>query len=95
MLESTIEKRVAAYANKLEIMNRKYSSPNHRSVPDRIFLPANGCAFFIEFKREIGGRLTPGQIREIDKLLDRHYPVYVVNSVKEGKELLDSIHALL
>ena len=90
MLEKDIEKAVCDYAAKTyDMLARKYTSPAHRSVPDRLFLGPGNLHFFIEFKKP-GGTLTPGQEREIQRLRDRGHRVHVVDTVAEGQQMVDA-----
>lgn len=90
MLEKDIESAVCKYAQQTyDMLARKYTSPSHRSVPDRLFLGHGDHHFFIEFKKP-GGKLTSGQEREIEKLKKRGHRVYVIDNVEEGKEVIDN-----
>ncbi len=93
LLESEIESRVCRYANKKDILTRKFTSPQHRSVPDRLFIFPSGLVVFIEFKRR-KGKLSDGQKREVNKLIKRRQWVYVVNDVHTGKLLVDALARL-
>lgn len=53
MRESTLEKQICARARANGWLVFKWSSPNHRGVPDRI-LVRSGRVLFVEFK-------TPGR----------------------------------
>lgn len=64
----------------------KFTSPQRRSVPDRLFV-REGRVVFIEFKRP-GGKLTSGQEREIAKLRDAGAEVWVCYSVQQVAEVL-------
>lgn len=66
MLEREIERKLTAWAKKNDVYTRKFSSPSHRGVPDRIFI-ANGQVLFLELKAE-GKKPTKLQLREIDKI---------------------------
>lgn len=88
MLEKVIEKKVCDFGKTIGYSNYKFTSPNRASVPDRIFINKNGLVIFVEFKRE-GGRLTEGQVREIERLKSRNAYVFVVYNVEEGKTLLE------
>lgn len=90
MLEKDIEKKVCDYAKTKGILPYKFTSPQRRSVPDRMFINPSGHIWFIEFKKE-GGRLTEGQKREIKRLTDRNVNVYVVYGVEEGKKLINQV----
>ena len=89
-LESTIEAKVCAYARTKKFYDRKFVSPNNRSVPDRLLVSPSGQLFFIEFKRK-GKQPTEGQRREINDLRDRGQKVYVVDDVDTGKALIDRL----
>lgn len=66
----------------------KFSSPGHAAVPDRMFITPWGHMFMIEFKSS-GGKMTPAQAREHERLWDHGISVYVVNNVEKGKALID------
>lgn len=87
-LEKDIEKKVCDYAKSLGVLCYKFTSPARRSVPDRLFITPSGVVFFIEFKRK-GQKLTPAQEVEISKLWKQKVEVFVVDSVEEGKKLID------
>ena len=88
MLERDIEKRVKAYAESKGWLTRKWVSPGHAFVPDQIFIRPDGLVIFIEFKKE-GARPTAGQNREHTRLREHGCLVYVVDTVDEGKALVD------
>ena len=50
-------------------------------------------AFWIEFKRE-GGKATAMQEREAQRLRDCGFEVYLVDSVEDGKAVIDKHKAL-
>ena len=90
MLEKDIEKAVCDYAAKTyDMLARKYTSPAHRSVPDRLFLGPGNLHFFIEFKKP-SGELTSGQEREIKRLTERGHRVYVIDTIAEGQQVVDA-----
>lgn len=91
-LEKDIEKKVCDYAKSLGCLVYKFTSPARRSVPDRIFImPMGKGVFFIEFKRA-GAKPTPAQEVEINKIRFQGTTVFIVDNVKEGK---DVIHKML
>ena len=90
MLERDIEKKVCEYAKSLGILAYKFTSPQRRSVPDRLFIAPGGVIFFIEFK-QTGKTFTKGQEREAIRLADNGADVYLVDSVEGGKVLLNGI----
>jgi hypothetical protein len=89
MLEKKIEQAVKRYAESKGWITRKWTSPGHIFVPDQIFINQWGRVIFIEFKRE-GGKCTEGQLREHDKLRTQGCTVFVVDSVQQGKEVVDA-----
>lgn len=90
MLEKDIEARVCQYARTFGVLTRKFTSPSHRSVPDRLFLFPGGLTVFIEFKQK-GKKLTKPQHNECRKLIDLGHKVYLVDNVDGGKQLVDKI----
>jgi hypothetical protein len=88
-LEKDIEAAVKAYASSKGIYCRKFSSPNHISVPDDIFI-YSGNVFFVEFKRK--GKLpTPAQSREHTRIREQGIKVYVIDNVADGRKLIDDV----
>lgn len=91
VLEKDIEKKVCDYAKKLGCITYKFTSPACRSVPDRlIIMPEGKGAFFIEFKRK-GAKPTPAQELEIQKIHKQGFPVFIIDSVEDGKRLIDDM----
>lgn len=90
MREKDIEDPVCKYARKrFKMMALKFTSPQRRNVPDRIFLGFTGLMFFIEFKAP-GKKATEGQLREHARLIGRGHRVYVCDDVDRGKEIINS-----
>jgi hypothetical protein len=87
--ESQIEARVVQYARARGLRADKFTSPNRRSVPDRIVLCPGGQLFFIEFKRPKRGKGTDAQAREHEDLRRLGFAVYIIDDVEEGKQLID------
>ena len=87
MLEKQIERKVCDYATSRGMLHYKFSSPGHASVPDRMFITAQGQVFFIEFKRE-GCIPTPQQAREHTRMRNFCVDVHVVDDVEKGKEVI-------
>lgn len=88
-LEKDIEKKVCDFAKARGFYVRKFTSPAHRSVPDRMFITPHGVVFFIEFKR-LGQVPTPGQQVEIEKIRKMGVKVFVVDCVEEGKNVINA-----
>lgn len=88
-LEKVIEKKICEHAKALGFYVRKFTSPAHRSVPDRLFV-YKGTVIFMELKR-LGQKPTPAQEVEIQKIRDHGGTVYVVDNVERGQRILDLI----
>jgi hypothetical protein len=86
-LERDIEAAVCRYATARGWYVRKFASPNHRSVPDRVFIAPNGKILWIEFKRP-GNKLTEAQAREFEKLKAVKQTVVMIDTVEAGKALV-------
>lgn len=89
-LEKDIEAKVCDYAKKLNCIVYKFTSPNRRSVPDRLFImPGGRGVFFIEFKR-LGHKPTVAQEVEIAKIRAQGIYVGVVDNVDAGKKVIET-----
>lgn len=93
MLEKDIEDRVCRYARKLGAIAYKFTSPQRRSVPDRIFLFPGGVVLFVEFK-QAGKKPTSKQQREITRLRNLGFRVEIIDDVDKGKLLIDDTKTL-
>lgn len=87
-LESYIEKKVCDYAETLGILHRKFKSPAHASVPDRLFSPFQKPMFLVEFKRG-GKEPTAAQAREHAKFRAQGVDVFVIDNVQDGYALME------
>ena len=83
--ESSIEKSIINYAESKGWIQFKIN--NGRGEPDRCILSHNHC-FFIEFKSKTG-RLRESQKLLFTKWCGKQIEIYVIDSVKNGKELID------
>lgn len=88
MRESEIEKKCVKIAKRQGYTSYKFVSPGHRSVPDRIFMREAGEIFFVEFKRQ-GGKPTPKQKEEIEKIRKLGFTVWVCDSVEDFETKLE------
>lgn len=68
----------------------KFSSPNRRSVPDRMIVLPRIPVFFVECKTE-HSKLTSPQSREIKRLRNLGKKVFVVHSRKDVSRLMRKI----
>lgn len=67
MLERDIERYLCDEVKKLGGIAYKFTSPGHRSVPDRVCALPWGVVYFVECKRP-GKKPTQLQQREMDRL---------------------------
>ena len=88
--EKTIETTVCQYARSNGILTYKFTSPNRRSVPDRLFLGPGGLIFFVEFKAP-GKKPTESQAREIRRLREIGHIVEVIDNLLAGQRLIDGL----
>lgn len=89
-LEKDIEKDIGTYARSKGCLYYKFTSPNNRSVPDRIIVAPGGAVGFLEVKRA-GQCPTKLQTIEINKLKQMGCIVAWVDSVPEGKAFVDKV----
>lgn len=87
-LEKVIESKVVEYAKSKGVLCYKFTSPNRRSVPDRMFINPGGRVWFMEVKR-LGQKPTPAQEVEIDRIRRQGCSVWVIDSVESGKRAVD------
>ena len=67
MRERDLEKKFAEKVKTLGGITRKWASPSHRGVPDRVVIWPGGEVHFVELKTETGV-LSALQKKEIDLL---------------------------
>lgn len=90
MRERDIEEAVCKYARKrYGAMALKFTSPQRRNVPDRIFIFPGGVIGFLEFKAP-GKAPSEGQFREIRRIQDRGHYVAWTGDVDEGIRIIDN-----
>ena len=83
MLEKDIEKAFIKRVKHLGGMAEKFTSPNRRSVPDRLVtLPPNGRIIFVELKRP-KKEATENQARDHKKRRKLGCDVRVINSLEQ------------
>jgi hypothetical protein len=81
-----IERNAMRMAEEHGWWQRKFTSPSHSGVPDRI-LAKDKRVVFIEFKQP-GEPLSQLQIDEINAMIDAGLEVHVCDSVNDVKKLL-------
>lgn len=97
LLEADVESKVCAYARYRGFWVRKFVSPANRGAPDRIFKRACVETFWVEFKRPGKKRTFPSgkheriQAREHQNIRDAGGTVFIIDTVEEGKRLIDRI----
>lgn len=91
MRESHVENTLRTRAKARRIYTRKFTSPSHAGVPDRLFA-FNGRVLFLEVKRP-GERPTELQKDEILILMGMGIPATWTDNPVYGKHLLDMLHA--
>ena len=87
--ESSIEKQLTHWAEEHGIYTRKFVSPGHSGVPDRLFLGPKGV-LFLELKAP-EKKPTALQLREIDLINNQKSPGVTAAwapSLELGKELV-------
>ena len=89
-LEKDIERTVCAFAREKGFLTYKFTSPNRRSVPDRLLISPSGEVFFIEFKAR-GKKPTPGQAEEHRILREHQQLVFVIDTVESGKAVIEDM----
>ena len=80
MRESRIEKKVTEYARQQGWLSYKWTSPNHRAVPDRLYFKS-GVVLLVEFKAQ-GKRPTKLQAYVHHKLKKEGFGVHVIDSIE-------------
>ena len=87
-LEKEIEKKICDYARSLGCKADKFTSPNRRSVPDRIVIAPGGAVGFLEIKRG-GESPTKAQDHEIGLLKALGCVAQWCDNVADGKLFVD------
>lgn len=87
MRERDIEDAVCTYARDKDCLTYKFTSPARRNVPDRIIVTPSGVVYMIEFKAP-GKKATEAQTKEHERLRKRYVPVFVIDDIDDGKELV-------
>lgn len=85
--EGTIESHLIYKCNQYGFICRKYVSPGHNGVPDRIVI-ARGHTVFIELKSATG-KLSEIQKREIKRMLKEGADVRIYDSKESINEFIN------
>ena len=89
-LERDVERRLVEGIKALGGIAYKFTSPQRRSVPDRLCVLPGGKMVFVECKRP-GGKVTGAQAREIARLKVLGHWATVVHSYEEVDDLLQTL----
>lgn len=89
-LEKEIEKKICDYARLKGCYVRKFTSPNNRSVPDRLIIAPGGAVGFLEIKR-FGQTPTKAQGLEMDALAMIGATVSWCDCVPAGRLFVDGL----
>tara|TARA_R110000803_G_scaffold32727_7_gene71926 strand:+ start:528 stop:797 length:270 start_codon:yes stop_codon:yes gene_type:complete len=84
ILETTIESALVARVKALGGTAEKFTSPNRRSVPDRLVTLPGGVIVFVEVKRP-GGKPTEAQARDHQRRRDLGCRVVVIDNVRDAQ----------
>lgn len=99
MLEAPIENSNRVYAKSKGVAFYKFTSPGHRSVPDRLLLSkipeelrpiVAKYVQFVEYKAT-GKKATEKQLREHERLRNLGFVVTVIDDIETGKLLIDEM----
>ena len=86
MTEAAMERKIVQFAKSLGIYTRKFTSPSHRAVPDRIFV-YSGTVLFLEIKAA-GKKPTEAQLHEMALIRSVGGLVGWVDSFESAKSFL-------
>lgn len=81
--EKKLEKRCTDIAKAHGWYTRKWASPSHRGVPDRLFIK-DGAVVFVEFKAP-GRKPTPLQADEIEQIQGHGGKVFWTDEINHFK----------
>jgi len=87
MDEKTVERALVKYVKDQGGIAYKFTSPNRRSVPDRLCLFPGGKVVFVECKRP-GRKVTKLQAREHERLKVLGFEVLVVDNKEDADALI-------
>jgi hypothetical protein len=86
--ESRFQKKIMQMATNAGLMARAVEWRGRRGCPDLVII-GSGHHLWIELKRPDGsGRVSPWQVREIERMRKHDVPVYVVADYDTFAELL-------
>ena len=80
MRESTIEMNCSKWAKDNGWLGFKFSSPQQRGIPDRLFI-RNGSTVYVEFKAP-GKHATKYQLHIIAKIREHGATVHIIDNLE-------------
>ena len=89
MIESSIERSIGAYCQRLRVKYIKLDPTHAKGIPDRMLLFPGGVTVFFELKTSTGVQ-SFHQEKWQSQLENLGFPYYVVRSVQDGKDLIDA-----
>lgn len=89
-LERLVENRLREKCKDIGVIAYKFTSPNRRSVPDRLLIGPDGFHMFVELKAT-GAKPTKAQAREILRLKNKGHWVVVIDHYQGVDNLIDAI----
>jgi len=84
MLEKTVEAALVKRVKELGGMAEKFTSPQKRSVPDRLVTLPGGIILFVELKAP-GKKPTPKQVLDHERRKMLGAQVMVIDNVEDAK----------
>lgn len=89
-LERDIEEYFVKRVKESGGLQRKFKSPGHRGVPDRICAFSGGIIVLVELKAP-GGHPREEQIREHNRWKKLGVPVYVISEKSQVDDLINKL----
>ncbi len=86
--EKDVERRLVRKVKAIDGIAFKFTSPNRRSVPDRLCILKWPNIFFVECKAP-GKTPTKAQWQEINRLRERGFTVYIIDTYEKVDLLVD------
>ena len=90
MREQRIERQLVQLVSKVGGLALKFVSPGMAGVPDRLLLFPGGKAVFVETKAP-GKKPRPLQVHRHEQLRALGFRVYVIDEMKQIREVLDDL----
>lgn len=87
MLEKKLQQKVLQISKELGILAVKVDSTSRRGWPDLTCILPNGVVLFVELKTETG-RLSPLQVRTIEKIKNNRGNAHVIRSTDQFRQLI-------